>query len=166
MKPIITILALLLLSALLMAGQDNLPRVFVQRLVLEDGSDPAVTVEENLSAAEYNFQAWIKERPEEVMDTDKNSIHYLRISRVGNGETVPYMVVCQLNLGNFNGLWKEGETLHLKVTHKATKQVKEWEYLIPEGTALIKLLDEPAVIPPYTEKETKSPDCGSCGGCF
>jgi hypothetical protein len=42
--------------------------------------------------------------------------------------------------------------MHMMLTHKASGQTKGWQIVIPEGTNLIKLLDEPLVIPPYKQK--------------
>jgi len=149
----------LLLTALLLpplAAQMTIPRVYVQRLVLDDGSKPFVTWEKDKSAPEYHLRAWILERPEEIMDSDEHSIHHLTVKQVGNGEKVPFMVVCQVNLGNFPSQWQEGENLHLELTCRETGEQVAWDVYIPEGSALIKMLDTPQVIPPQTVKKDKS----------
>jgi len=153
MKRLSLSLLLLALAVLLLAGQTSIPRVYVQKLVLDNGKDPAITAIKDTSAPEYLFEAWIVARPDEVMTSETHSIHHLAITRVGNGETVPYFVVCRLNLGNFPSDWAPGDTLHMKITHRESKEAVEWEYIIPEGTNLIKLLDEPKIVPPYTKKQ-------------
>jgi len=59
--------------------------------------------------------------------------------------------VAKVQLGNFRYHWKAGETLHLKLKHKASGAVKEWDVLIPPGTNLMKHLEDPIVIPPYSK---------------
>lgn len=152
MKKLWLILPLLLVAALLGAGLNSTPRVYIQKLVLENGENPAITISKDKSAAEYKFSAWILERPKEVINTDKFSVHHLAITHVGGNDLLPLTVVCKVNLGNFTSNWSPGETLHLKITHKKTKKTVEWDYLIPEGTNLINLLDTPKVIPPFPKK--------------
>jgi hypothetical protein len=41
----------------------------------------------------------------------------------------------------------------MEITHIKTGQKKTWTQPIPEGTNLIKMLDKPFVIPPYTKKK-------------
>ncbi len=155
----------LLLAVLLVPVFANMiPRVYVQKVLLEDGTNPPITVIQDTSAPEYNIRAWIKERPEEMMDTDSLRANHLSITQVGDAEKFPITVVVKLNLGNFKSDWVAGETLHFVLTHKESKQVKEWDVVIPEGTALIKMLDEPLIIPPYTVEKVKEhgKDCGTC----
>jgi|WetSurMetagenome_2_1015567.scaffolds.fasta_scaffold600176_2 hypothetical protein len=141
---------LLLVALLLPLAANKNPRVFLQKLVLDNGNDPKITILEDKSAPEYRLQAWIKERPKEKMDTNKQITNFLAVKRIGNGVQVPYTVVAFLNLGNFPSEWTKGETLHLKLTHKKSKAVVEWNVVIPEGGNVINMLDKPQVIPPVS----------------
>ncbi len=153
MKKLWLILPLLLVAALLGAGMNSIPRVYIQKLVLENGANPEITISKDKSAAEYKFSAWILERPKEVINTDKFSVHHLAITHVGGNEFLPLTVVCKVNLGNFPSNWSSGETLHLKLTHKKTKKTVEWDVPISEGTNLINMLDTPQIIPPFAKNK-------------
>lgn len=149
-----TLTILLLIMALsLFAQPRTLPRTYVQTLVLENGELPSVTWDGKKSAPEYNLKAWITKRPKEVMNTDKSSIHALAVKNAGDGEKVPKMVIVSVQLGNFPSQWREGETLRLELRHKKSKQKITWDVLIPPGNNLIKILDEPKVVPPFSKKK-------------
>jgi len=148
------ITTLLILALLSLFAQPTIPRVYVQKLVLEDGTIPFITWYKDQTSPEYLFRAWIWERPDEILSTETHTYHHLAITQVGDGKKVPFMVVSRVNLGNFPSQWHAGETLHLELTHKETGQKVEWDVYIPEGTATIMLLDTPQIIPPY--KEVKS----------
>lgn len=148
------ITTLLMLALLSLFAQPTIPRVYVQKLVLEDGTIPFITWYKDQTSPEYLFRAWIWERPDEILSTETHTYHHLAITQVGDGKKVPFMVVSRVNLGNFPSQWHAGETLHLELTHKETGQKVEWDVYIPEGTATIMLLDTPQIIPPY--KEVKS----------
>ena len=148
------ITTLLMLALLSLFAQPTIPRVYVQKLVLEDGTIPFITWYKDQTSPEYLFRAWIWERPDEILSTETHTYHHLAITQVGDGKKVPFMVVSRVNLGNFPSQWHAGETLHLELTHKETGQKVEWDVYIPEGAATIMLLDTPQIIPPY--KEVKS----------
>ena len=148
------ITTLLMIALLSLFAQPTIPRVYVQKLVLEDGTIPFITWYKDQTSPEYLFRAWIWERPDEILSTETHTYHHLAITQVGDGKKVPFMVVSRVNLGNFPSQWHAGETLHLELTHKETGQKVEWDVYIPEGTATIMLLDTPQIIPPY--KEVKS----------
>lgn len=150
----VCITTLLMLALLSLFAQPTIPRVYVQKLVLEDGTIPFITWYKDQTSPEYLFRAWIWERPDEILSTETHTYHHLAITQVGDGKKVPFMVVSRVNLGNFPSQWHAGETLHLELTHKETGQKVEWDVYIPEGTATIMLLDTPQIIPPY--KEVKS----------
>lgn len=146
MRQLIVLLALVLLALPLFA--QPLPRVYVQKLVLENGDLPQVTVIKDKSAPEYLLRAWFAERPEIIRSTDEHSIHHLAIKQVGDDEVFPVTVILTVQLGNFGVDWAAGETLVIEVTHKASGQMKTWSIVVPEGTNLIKELDTPVIIPP------------------
>jgi hypothetical protein len=122
------ITTLLILALLSLFAQPTIPRVYVQKLVLEDGTNPFITWYKDQTSPEYLFRAWIWERPDEILSTETHTYHHLAITQVGDGKK--------------------------ELTHKETGQKVEWDIYIPEGTATIMLLDTPQIIPPY--KEVKS----------
>ncbi len=151
------LLCLALLALLLPAfAQLTIPRVYVQKLILKNGKLPTVTSTKEKSAEEYIVNTWILERPEEVLSTETHGVHHVKLAKIGDNDRFPATAVCQVNLGNFPSQWKEGENLHLQVIHKKTGQIAEWDVYIPAGTALIKMLDTPQVIPPYGKVKAKT----------
>jgi len=148
------IITFLMIALCSLFAQPTIPRVYVQKLVLEDGTNPFITWYKDQTSPEYLLRAWILERPEEILSTETHTYHHLAITQVGDGKKLPFMVVSLVNLGNFSSQWHSGETLHLELTHKETEQRVEWDVHIPEGTNTIKLLDTPQIIPPF--KEVKS----------
>ncbi|HPN40350.1 MAG TPA: hypothetical protein PKX36_02360 [Candidatus Cloacimonadota bacterium] len=150
MKRLIPFILLLIFTLPLMA-QPNLPRIYVQKLTLDNGKLPFVTWLDKVSAPEYILEAWIKGKPGDLMSTETHSYHHLAVAQIGDGIKMPFTLVARVQLGNFKYQWESGETLHLKLTHKATNTIKEWDVLVPEGSALIRYMDNPIVIPPYTE---------------
>ncbi len=150
MKKFIVVLSFVLL-AFSLAGI-TIPRVYVQKLVLNDGSNPVVTATEKKSANEYVLRAWMQANPDEVISTETHPIHTIAIKEVGDGMKFSKTVIVSIKLGNFKRQWQAGDTMHMMLTHKASGQTKGWQIVIPEGTNLIKLLDEPLVIPPYKQK--------------
>ncbi|MDZ4121715.1 MAG: hypothetical protein U1C33_04800 [Candidatus Cloacimonadaceae bacterium] len=62
-------------------------------------------------------------------------------------------MIISVQLGNFKTNWKPGETLRLELKHKKTKQKHTWDIVVPEGSNLIKFLDQPEVIPPFAKKK-------------
>ena len=142
---LITIWGLLLLPLLGM----TIPRMYIQKLVLEDGKNPLITWEDGKSAKEYTLKAWINTRPEEVVSTETNPSQTISIRQVGDGNKFPFTVVAALQLGNFRSQWLAGEVIHLELKHIKTGQKYSWKMPIPTGTAVIKILDKPIAIPPY-----------------
>ena len=136
------IITFLMIALCSLFAQPTIPRVYVQKLVLEDGTNPFITWYKDQTSPEYLLRAWILERPEEILSTETHTYHHLAITQVGDGKKVPF------------SQWHSGETLHLELTHKETEQRVEWDVYIPEGTNTIKLLDTPQIIPPF--KEVKS----------
>ncbi|MGI6198850.1 MAG: hypothetical protein ACOYIS_06985 [Candidatus Cloacimonadaceae bacterium] len=145
------ILLLLLILASGLFAQPKIPRMYVRKLVLDNGKLPFVTWLDKVSAPEYLLEAWITDRPFDLLSTDTHTVHHLAVSQVGDGVKFPFTVIAKLQLGNFKFHWNPGETIHFRLTHKESGQVKEWEEIIPEGSYLMKHLDDPIVIPPYSK---------------
>ncbi|HQQ67264.1 MAG TPA: hypothetical protein PLX77_00410 [Candidatus Cloacimonadota bacterium] len=148
------IIALLILAALPLFAQMTLPRVYIQKLVLEDGSVPTFTQKDSkTSAEEYILRAWMEANPDEVISTETHPIHTIALKSIGKEGVFPLTAVASVQLGNFKRPWVEGDILHLVITHKASGESKGWQLTVPEGTALIKKLDEGIVIPPQPKKK-------------
>ena len=131
----------------------TIPRVYVQKLTLENGKNPSITQEKDKSANEYILKAWINTRPDEIVSTETHPLYTTAVKQVGDGKKFPFTVIASLQLGNFPRQWEAGEVIYLEITHKKTGQKKTWTKSIPEGTNLIKMLEKPVVVPPYTKKK-------------
>lgn len=145
------LLALVCLALSLALGITT-PRVYVQKLILDNGKNPFITFDEKASANEYILTATIPELPGTFLTTEVNPINSIAVKQVGDGIKMPYTVIAYVQLGNFKQQWISGQTLRLELTHKKSKAKVTWDVYIPEGSALIKMLDTPKVIPPYTKK--------------
>ncbi|GAB1365396.1 hypothetical protein MASR1M36_02670 [Candidatus Cloacimonadaceae bacterium] len=143
------LLCLLLAFILPTFAQMTIPRMYVQKLALDSGKNPSITWQKDKSANEYILKAWINTRPDEIISTETHPLHTIAVKQVGDGKKFPFTVVATLQLGNFRSQWKAGEVIHLEITHKKSGQKFSWRQPIPEGTALIKMLDKPLIIPPY-----------------
>lgn len=150
-----TIHILILVALLLPLWGLTTPRVYVQKLVLDNGKNPLITWDEGKSAKEYYLKAWINTRPDEVVTTDKNPIHTIAIKQVGDGQKFPFTVIASLNLGNFPSQWQSGEIINMELKHLKSGKKISWKMPIPAGSALIKQLDKPITIPPYSKKQKK-----------
>jgi len=148
------ILTIVLLALMLPAfAQMTTPRVYVQKLLLDSGKNPSITWQKDKSANEYTLKAWINTRPNEVVSTQTNPINTIAVKQVGDGVKFPYTVIASLQLGNFKSQWHSGEIIYMELTHKKTGQKLTWKQPVLEGSALIKMLDKPIVIPPFSKKK-------------
>ena len=155
MKHILLIALLLLIGVNCLMAQMTTPRVYVQKLVLDNGKNPAVTSTDKLSAKEYTVRAYIVENPKDVMSTETHPYNSVTLKNVGDDVKFPKTVIVSVQLGNFKTQWEAGQTLNIEVTHKKSKTNTSWSIVIPEGTNLMKHLEDPIVIPPYSKKPTK-----------
>ncbi len=133
-------------------ADDRSPRV-CSETKLEDGSVPKVTASNVKSAEEYTLRAWMAAAPEEVISTDTHPVNTITIKQIGKEGVFDVRVVATVQLGNFTRQWAAGDTLHLVITHKESGESKGWDLIVPEGTALIKHLDDGIVIPPAPKKK-------------
>lgn len=147
------IYCLLLLLAILPLIAFPIPRVFVQKLILDNGSLPQITQEDKKSANEYTLRAWMEAAPEEVISTETHPINTIAVKIVGKEGVMEPTAIVNIQLGNFKRLWQAGDIMHIVITHKKSGESKGWTLEVPEGTHLIKKLYEPIVIPPYTKKK-------------
>lgn len=148
-----TLCYLLLLAFLLPLSAITIPRVYVQKLTLEDGSLPKITQIEKSSAEEYVLRAWMQDNPEEVISTETHPIHTIAVKEVGKEGIMVQTAVVSVQLGNFKRQWLVGDILHLVITHKASGKCKGWQVEIPSGTNLIRKLEEAIIIPPSLVKK-------------
>jgi hypothetical protein len=125
----------------------NTPRVLVQKLVLEKGQLPLVTMGKNISAKEYILTADILENKGDVLSTQTHPMNTICIKKVGDGRKHPINVIAFVHLGNFQQQWISGQTLHLTLTHIASKKTISWDVYIPAGSQLINLMNQPQIIP-------------------
>jgi hypothetical protein len=155
MKHILLITLLLLIGANCLMAQMTTPRVYVQKLLLDNGEIPAVTSTDKLSAKEYTVRAYIMENPKDVMSTETHPFNSVTLKNVGDDVKFPKTVILSVQLGNFKSQWEAGQTLMIEVKHKKTKKKASWSIVIPEGTNLMKHLEDPQVIPPYSKNPKK-----------
>jgi len=142
-------LILILGITLLFAGT---PRSYVQRCSLADGSEAPGTNTGNTTAPDYIVHATMigPATGPETLGTDLGTpVTSLRISRLGNGTTVPYYTGIFLQLGTFPTQHQPGWTIHMYVQYIPTQEVAEWDIIIPPGTNLIDIQDPIQIIPPY-----------------
>ncbi|MFA7224114.1 MAG: hypothetical protein WC094_05055, partial [Candidatus Cloacimonas sp.] len=64
-----TLFSILLLLCLTLSAI-TIPRVYVQKLTLENDKNPLITREQDKSANEYILKAWINARPDEIVSTE------------------------------------------------------------------------------------------------
>jgi len=146
----------LFLSLLLIIGITLLfggtPRIYFQRCSLADGSEAPGTNTGNTTSPDYIVHATMigPATGPETLGTDLGTpVTSLRLSRVGNGTTVPYYTGITLQLGTFPTQWQAGWTIHMYVQYIPTQEVAEWEIIIPPGTTTINIQDPIQIIPPY-----------------
>jgi hypothetical protein len=153
MKHYIVCIILLVLVTGILAQPTTLPRTYVQRIILENQENPQITSTPKVSAPEYVLKAWIVERPKDVMTTGKQPYHSISVKEVGDDVKFARIAIVSVQLGNFKSQWRAGETLRLELRHKKSKQKVTWDVPIPEGTTLIKHLDDPITVPPFAKKK-------------
>jgi hypothetical protein len=138
---------LLILCLAFSAWTMTIPRVYFQKVVLANGKLPRLTTEKKLSAKEYIFTADILETNGDVLSTERNPVNTVTFKYVGDGKNLEKTAIVSVQLGNFQNQWKAGQTLHLVLTHRATKKKLVWDIYIPEGTATINYLKQPVKLP-------------------
>jgi len=146
----------LFLSLLLIIGITLLfggtPRIYFQRCSLADGSEAPGTNTGNTTSPDYIVHATMigPATGPETLGTDLGTpVTSLRISRLGNGTTVPYYTGIFLQLGTFPTQHQPNWTIHMYVQYIPTQEVAEWDIIIPPGTNLIDIQDPIQIIPPY-----------------
>jgi hypothetical protein len=141
------IFAILLLCLIGSAWSINIPRVYYGKVVLANGKLPLLTATKKASAKEYIFTANILGTKGDVLSTERNPVNSVTFKYVGDGKNLMKTAVVIVQLGNFQGQWKPGQTLHLELTHKATKKKLAWDVYITEGTKTINYLNQPVKLP-------------------
>jgi len=79
----------------------TIPRVYVQKLTLENGKNPSITQEKDKSANEYILKAWINTRPDEIVSTETHPLYTIAVKQVGDGKKIPFYRYCQFAIGKF-----------------------------------------------------------------
>ena len=147
-----TILLALTAVVLVAQGPVNLPRVYVQKLLLDTGETPQITWDGEKSAPEYLLTAHITDVEGDTLRSDVHPHFTICVKRVGDGVIPEPIVIAYLQLGNFKSVWKSGQTILFELTHVESGEKMQWELLIPEGANLLRRLDEAVIIPPYSKK--------------
>jgi hypothetical protein len=146
-KQLFLAIILIFTVGLLMAGT---PRTYIQKCTLDTGLEAPVTNTGTTTSPDYIVRATIVETGE-TLGTDLGTpVTSIRISRAGNGTSVPYYTATNLQLGTFPTQWVAGQTIHMYVQYIPTLEVAEWNLVIPAGTTLINIQDPPQIIPPAT----------------
>jgi len=176
MKKAILLLGICLLLTVLAAQGENpykgmfktTPRIYTQLLVNDsDGGElTGITNNDARSTAEdYIYTAYITSRPAEVLSTDStfatvpSPVQYIRVFRLGNGTTFPFVSMANVQLGGFTTNWAAGDTVRLELTHKPTGEKISWEIVIPDdNTSAIGFKQainpiEQVIAPPFSKKE-------------
>jgi hypothetical protein len=142
-------LALILIFAIGMVFAGT-PRIYIQRCSLDTGGEAPVTNGATATSPDYIIRA-TNMATMEVLGTDLGTpATSIRISRVGNGTTVPYYTAVALQLGTFPTQWVAGNVIHMYVQYIPTLETAEWDMTIPTGSTTINIQDPIQVIPPYT----------------
>lgn len=172
---VLTVIICLGLTALAAQGTEamagmlrSVPRIYTQLLVNDkDGGElPGVTNNDaKTSAEDYTYTAYINSRPNEVMSTDStlatvpSPVNYIRVFRLGNGTTFPFVTMANVQLAGFTTNWAAGDTVRLELTHKPSGEKVSWEIIIPDdSTSAIGFKQsfnpiEQIVAPPFSRKE-------------
>ncbi len=146
-KQLLLGLILIFAMSFLIAGT---PRVYIQKCTLDTGAEAPVTNTGFTTSPDYIVRATIVETGE-TLGTDLGTpVTSLRISRVGNGGTVPYYTATNLQLGTFPTQWVAGQTILMYVKHIPSNEEVTWNLVIPTSTNLINIQDPAQVIPPAT----------------
>ena len=176
MKHVVLILIICLgLTALAAQGADSyrgmfrtVPRIYTQLLVNDtDGGElSGVTNNDSKSTAEdYTYTAYITSRPAEIMSTDStlatvpSPVNYIRVFRLGNGTSFPFVSMANVQLAGFTTNWAAGDTVRLELTHKPSGEKVAWELVIPDDETYaigFKQKHDPfgqIVAPPFSRKE-------------
>lgn len=143
---VLSIILIFAISAFLFAGT---PRVYIQKCTLDNGAEAPVLNTGSTTSADYIVRATILETGE-VLGTDLGTVATsIRISRAGNGTSVPFYTATNLQLGTFPTQWMAGQTVQMYVKYIPTNEEATWTMVIPTTTNLINIQD-PQVIPPYS----------------
>ncbi len=152
MKKSLLILLSVVVTALWAQGPINLPRVYIQKLLLDTGETPPITWDGKTPAPEYLLTAYIRDIQGDTLRSDVHPHYTICVKRVGDGRIPEPMVVAYLQLGNFKSVWQAGQTIVFEITHVESGENMTWELLIPKGTNLLRHLDEALTIPPFSKK--------------
>lgn len=152
------LLLLIILVLVPVFGQETTPRSVLQKVALDDGSTPAITFAEEVSAKEYTVRTWMASHPQDVLSTETHSTWHVNMILVGDDVEYPITAVVIIELGNFPTQWEVGDTLHTEVIHKASQESTSWSTVIPAGEDPIFLLDTAQIIPPFTKVKEIKPE--------
>ncbi|MFB3844598.1 MAG: fibronectin type III domain-containing protein [Candidatus Cloacimonadaceae bacterium] len=113
------------------------PRSYTQLLIndFDGGLLPGVTNDAYSTAPDYQMTAYVTSRPQELLTTDKHKSFSIRVWRLGNGTSFPYVTCAYLQFGAFWTNWEEGDTIRFSLKHIPTGDQLNWELVIPDSNA-------------------------------
>jgi hypothetical protein len=136
MKKIIVLICIVLAVAGVNAV--NL-RSYIQQVVTDDGSNlPNVENDSHSTAPDYVYTVYITSRPKEILSTDSATAtlyspsNYIRVHRLGNGTTIPYFTLANLQLAAFSTPWAAGDTVRCSIKYIPTGVITIWDLVIPD----------------------------------
>lgn len=140
------------------------PRSYTQLIVNDSDGKlvPGITNNSMSSSPDYLFSAYITKRPAEVISTATHPANSIRIFRLGNGTTFPYVTCAYFQFGAFYAPWAAGDTIRFNLKHIASGDSISWDLVIPDdNTSAIGFKQkfdpiESIAVPPWTLKESKA----------
>jgi len=118
----------------------TLPRAYTQLLVndMDGGELPGVINKSNATAENYTLTAYKTSHPQDIMSTDStlatvpSPANNIRIFRLGNGTSFPFVSCAWLQLGGFPSNWAAGDTIRLNLTYKPSGDKTTWDIVVPD----------------------------------
>ncbi|HNX03618.1 MAG TPA: T9SS type A sorting domain-containing protein [Candidatus Cloacimonas sp.] len=125
------------------------PRVYMQKVTLDDGSMPGNPADTN-PIPNYIYEIYNSAEPTNVVATNTSTNPpNICLKKTGNGTTVPYYVVAYVNQSQFNNVWPIGSTLYCKVIYVPTGEFVTWTREVPSGSTILDTTI-PYIVPPYS----------------
>jgi len=157
------ILILSILSVLTLAVFAVNPRVYMQKVTLDDGSLPGEPIAVNVPLPDYIYEIYNSEYPTNIIATNTSTNPpNICLKKTGNGTTQPYMIVAYVNQSQFANNWPIGSTLYCKVIYIPTGEFVTWTRVVPSGSTILDtstaFIVPPYSAPSYTLTVTSTPD--------
>jgi hypothetical protein len=134
---IVFALSIVLLSA-------GTPRSYIQKVTLDDGTNPAVANTGLTTDPNYLITA-TQVSSGEVISTATHAASQIRISAIGTGANL--FIGTTLQLGAYTS-WVVGDVINMYIQYIPNGESATWSMTIPTGGAAINI-QTPEIIPPY-----------------